>query len=59
MFTMSSNTSTASVRDFKIVNVNSGKCVDLSGGSSAEGAQMLIWPCDSNNLNQNFALKML
>ena len=57
LYTMSSNGSTSSVRDFKMVNVNSGRCVDLDAGSSSNGATIKIWECDSTNTNQNFALK--
>lgn len=59
LFSMASNSSTSSVRDFKMTNVNSGKCVDLSGGSSTNGTAIQLWSCDSTNTNQNFALKML
>ena len=59
LWSMSSNASTSSARDFKIVGVGSGKCIDLSGGSSSNGTQMQIWTCDSTNTNQNFALKQL
>jgi V8-like Glu-specific endopeptidase len=59
LFSMSSNTSTSNGRDFKIVGVGSGKCLDLSGGSSSNGTQIQIWTCDSTNTNQNFALKQL
>jgi V8-like Glu-specific endopeptidase len=59
LWSMSSNASTGNGRDFKIVGVGSGKCIDLSGGSSSNGTQMQIWDCDSTNTNQNFALKQL
>jgi V8-like Glu-specific endopeptidase len=59
LYTMSSNGSTSSVRDFKMVNVNSGRCVDLDAGSSSNGASIKIWECDSTNANQNFALKKI
>lgn len=59
LYTMSSNGSTSSVRDFKMVNVNSGRCVDLDAGSSSNGATIKIWECDSSNANQNFALKKI
>jgi hypothetical protein len=59
LWSMSSNSSTGNGRDFKIVGVGSGKCIDLSGGSSSNGTQMQIWDCDSTNTNQNFALKQL
>ena len=56
LFSLSSNSSTSDVRDFKIVGKQSGKCVDLSGGSSSNGADIQIWSCSSSNANQNFAL---
>jgi V8-like Glu-specific endopeptidase len=59
LYSISSNSSTSSVRDFKMVNVNSGLCADLNGGSSSNGAAIHLWPCDSTNTNQNFALKKL
>lgn len=59
LFTMSSNTSTSSVRDFKAVNVNSGKCLDIDGGSSSNGTAIQLWTCSSTNTNQNVALKRL
>lgn len=57
LYTMSSNASTSSVRDFKMVNVKSGKCVDLSGGSSSNGTVMHLWSCSNSNQNQNFELR--
>ncbi len=59
LWSISSNSSTSNGRDFKIVGVGSGKCIDLSGGQSTNGAQIQIWTCDSTNTNQNFALKQL
>jgi V8-like Glu-specific endopeptidase len=59
LFSMASNSSTSSVRDFKMTNVNSGKCVDLSGGDTSNGTAIQLWSCDSSNTNQNFALKKL
>ncbi|MEZ4293808.1 MAG: RICIN domain-containing protein [Polyangiaceae bacterium] len=55
-FDMFSNGTTDSVRDFKMKNVNSGKCVDLDAGSSSNGTYMQLWSCSSSNLNQNFAI---
>jgi hypothetical protein len=57
LWSISSNGSTSDARDFKLVGAASGKCLDLSQGSSSNGAKMWIWTCDSNNTNQNFALK--
>lgn len=59
LFTMSSNTSTSSVRDFKVVNANSGKCLDLDSGSSSNGTAIQLWTCSDTNTNQNLALKRL
>lgn len=59
LWSISSNSSTSNARDFKLVGVGSGKCLDLSGGSSSNGTQMQIWTCSSSNTNQNFALKQL
>jgi V8-like Glu-specific endopeptidase len=59
LYSMSSSSSTSSVRDFKMVNVHSNRCVDLSGGSSSNGAAIQLWECTSTNTNQNFALKKL
>lgn len=59
LFTLSSNTSTSSVRDFKMVNVNSGKCVDLEHGYSTNGTLLSLYTCSSTNVNQNFALKRI
>lgn len=59
LFTMASNTSTSSVRDFTMTNVNSGKCVDLDAGSSSGGTALQLWTCSSSNTNQNFAMKKL
>jgi V8-like Glu-specific endopeptidase len=59
LYSMSSNASTSSVRDFKMVNVNSNLCVDLLDGSSSNGAALHLWTCSNTNTNQNFALKKL
>lgn len=59
VYAMSSSAATNSVRDFKMVNPASGRCVDLSQGSSSNGAAIHLWDCDSANANQNFALKKL
>ncbi|MEZ4299721.1 MAG: RICIN domain-containing protein [Polyangiaceae bacterium] len=59
LFTMASNASTSSVRDFTIKNVNSSKCIDLDAGSSSNGTSLQLWSCSSTNTNQNFALKKL
>ena len=57
LFSMSSNSSTSDIRDFKIVAKHSGKCLDLSGGNSSNGTNIQQWNCSSTNANQNFALQ--
>lgn len=40
---------------FQIVNAANGKCIDLPGGSSANGAAMHQWTCSDSNVNQLFS----
>jgi hypothetical protein len=39
----------------RIVNYKSGKCLDLSGGSSANGAPIIEWPCNNGD-NQKWRI---
>ncbi len=57
LYTITSNSSTNSVRDFTIKNPNSGRCLDLSGGSSSNNTPIQLWGCGNTNPSQNFALK--
>ncbi|MGC0318422.1 RICIN domain-containing protein [Kitasatospora acidiphila] len=38
-------------------NVNSGKCLDVTGASTADGAQVLQWTCGSGKANQQWLLQ--
>jgi Ricin-type beta-trefoil lectin domain len=40
----------------QIVDVASGKCIDLDGGNSANGAKIQMWDCITNNTNQIWTL---
>ena len=42
---------------FMIVNQNSGKCLDLIGGNTANGANINQWSYDYNGPNQRWALQ--
>ena len=42
---------------FKVRNFNSDRCLDVRGGSSADGAQLQQYHCTSINLAQNFGQK--
>jgi hypothetical protein len=44
---------------FSLVHRTSGKCVDLSGGSSADGAKIQLWSCAVGSTNQQFRLNYL
>ncbi|WP_328461736.1 RICIN domain-containing protein [Streptomyces sp. NBC_00448] len=37
-----------------ITDVNSGKCVDVSGGSTSDGGSIIQWPCGTNKPNQTW-----
>ena len=50
------NPLTASQPYFMIVNQNSGKCLDLIGGNTANGANINQWTYDYNGPNQRWAL---
>ena len=41
---------------FKVLNANSGKALDVSGGSTADGASIIQWP-DGGGLNQQWMLQ--
>ena len=41
---------------FMVVNQNSGKCLDLSGGNTANGAVTNQWSYDYNGANERWAL---
>ncbi|WP_205650653.1 ricin-type beta-trefoil lectin domain protein [Actinoplanes solisilvae] len=40
---------------FRLRGESSGRCLDVNGASSANGAQMIIWDCHANT-NQQFTL---
>jgi 1-phosphatidylinositol phosphodiesterase len=42
---------------FMIVNKNSGKCLDLIGGNSSNGAAINQWTFDANGPNQRWSLE--
>jgi hypothetical protein len=37
---------------FELMNLNSGKCLNVKGASTDNGAQIIQWPCDPNQTNQ-------
>ena len=37
---------------FNIVNRNSGKCLDVNGASTADGANIIQWTCNGGNNQQ-------
>jgi hypothetical protein len=40
----------------QLVDQNSGDCLDISGNSTSNGANLIIWPCKStSNANQEFS----
>ncbi|KOV35944.1 hypothetical protein ADK60_07960 [Streptomyces sp. XY431] len=39
-----------------LTNTSSGKCLDVSGSSTADGAQVLQWTCGSGKANQEWTL---
>lgn len=46
-FTLKPVTALGNSQDYQLVAVNSGKCVDVSNISTASGAKIHQWPCDS------------
>lgn len=42
-------------RAHSLINQSSGKCIDVSGGNTAEGAAVIQWPC-SGAANQQFKI---
>ncbi|WP_079087450.1 RICIN domain-containing protein [Streptomyces scabiei] len=34
---------------FSLVNINSGKCLDVKGASTSAEAEVIQWPCNGNN----------
>ncbi|MFJ2190506.1 RICIN domain-containing protein [Kitasatospora sp. NPDC087861] len=40
-----------------VTNVNSGKCLDVTGASTTDGAQVLQWTCGSGKTNQQWLLQ--
>ena len=47
---------TAAGRTAPLVNPQSGKCLDATGGSSADGTQLHIWTCHGGT-NQRWTLR--
>ncbi|TCO59830.1 ricin-type beta-trefoil lectin domain protein [Actinocrispum wychmicini] len=39
-----------------LVNTASGKCLDASGGSSADLTKLIVWPCGQFQVNQTWSL---
>jgi Ricin-type beta-trefoil lectin domain len=37
------------------VYIFDNKCLDVTGGSTADGTKLQIWTCTSNNQNQQFS----
>ncbi|KUO19428.1 beta-xylosidase [Streptomyces dysideae] len=46
-FTLRPVTALGNSKDYQLVAVHSGKCVDVSGISTAAGAKIHQWPCDA------------
>lgn len=46
-FTLRAVTALGNAKDYQLVAVHSGKCVDVSQISTAAGAKIHQWPCDS------------
>ena len=42
---------------YTIKNAQSGRCIDVTGGSTASGNQMQVYSCQSGNNNQRFYVK--
>jgi hypothetical protein len=49
-FTLRQATATGNPNDFQLVAVHSGKCVDVSGGSTATGAPTIQYTCDAGSV---------
>jgi len=43
---------------YRVVSVNSSKCVDVVGNSTADGVAINQWPCNGQN-NQSFTFQQL
>ncbi len=39
-----------------LVNAAASKCLDASGGSSADLTKLIVWPCGSHQINQTWSL---
>lgn len=50
-------TSAPSNYSFLIQTTVTGKCLDVSGGNSANGTSLLEWDCTKNNTNQLFRIE--
>ncbi|WP_198655385.1 RICIN domain-containing protein, partial [Streptomyces geranii] len=48
-FTLNAVTALGNSHDYQLVAVNSGKCVDVSGISTATGAKVHQWTCDTGS----------
>lgn len=48
----------ATPTSYRIVNRQSGKCLDVAGGSTADGANVLQWACHNGN-NQSWRIEDL
>lgn len=62
MFTLNPVTALGNSKDYQLVAVHSGKCVDVSEISTAAGAKIHQWPCDpasalNNKRNQIWRLQ--
>ncbi|GHA74441.1 MULTISPECIES: RICIN domain-containing protein [Streptomyces] len=62
MFTLDPVTAIGNSKDYQLVAVHSGKCVDVSGISTAPGAKIHQWTCDpasalNNKRNQIWRLE--
>lgn len=49
-----STTSISTTSWYTAIDQNSGKCVDVSGGSSADGANIIQWSCGKQKSNQEW-----
>lgn len=57
LFSITSNATTDDVRDFTVKGKQSGKCLDLDHGGTANGTNIQLWTCGSTNPSQTFALR--
>ncbi|WP_229847234.1 RICIN domain-containing protein [Kitasatospora griseola] len=39
-----------------MISVNSGKCLDVTGASTADGAQVIQWTCEVGKPNQEWTV---